>query len=687
MVTSPKNGLSIFVRILIVLLAVNIATSALLIGIVYVFSRESIKRRTKETISQQIATIRDNFEKQYGVNLRRTLRALTAASALDDYLFASEAEQLIISKKIERLFLQTIEDCESCHGISFVDAAGNVQINVVGKTRLKEAVNFMHVDLRDENLTYSPSLRAALRLFHTLESTPLLLSSGYMEWFMPPREVHIEGPFIDETGTITSLAGMSRIDLDTGTFGGVILIRQNLDAFFSYLREVTFFDENPVWVFNAHGHVLQKPDNDRGTFNPSADLPSTFQGTMRLLDLDRGLVAFQDFSIVPGKTFIRLAVSLPPAVLLKDIRPAMQFFSAVMVISFVIIFLVAFYVSDYLSRPIVELAAAAIRLAKGDLRTQVAVRATGEVQTLVESFNLMTTELREAIASRDASVASLVIEVGERKRAEKELKQQAKALVEARLAAEAANQAKSVFLANMSHELRTPLHGILGFARRGLKKAITASPDTLHGYFGQIDQSGGVLLTLLNDLLDLAKLEAGKMSFIFETTDLTVMLSTAIDEFRSLTDERHLTIQSHVPDDIPAITVDPGKMMQVIRNLLSNAVKFSPPGGIVDLSLRLGAQSVLLLVHDQGPGIPAAELDTIFDKFVQSSTTMTGAGGTGLGLAICREIIVAHAGRIWAENDPGGGTVFCVALPLQRSNVLPNDPVVVGVSAGEEDEL
>lgn len=668
MATVHKNGISIFARILLVLLSVNMVTSGLLISIAYVFSRESIKRRTKETISQHIATIRDNFEKEYGANLRRTLRALTSTSALDDYLFTSEAEKLIISKKIERLFLQTIEDFESYHGISFIDSAGDVPINVVGKSRRKESVNFQNADLTAQPAAYPPSLSAAVRLFRRLESIPLLLSSGYMEWFMPPREIQIEGPFVDETGAVASLAGMSTLDLDTGTLGGVILIRQNLDAFFAYLREVTFFDENHIWVFDAHGRILQRPDKARATLNPRADLPQTFQGTIQVLDLDKGLVAFQDFSIVPGKTFIRIAVSLPASLLLKDLDPVVRFFSVILLGSLAVVSLIAFYVSGYLSRPIVELAEAATRLAKGDRRTQVAIRTTGEVQTLVESFNCMSADLRETIDARDASVASLVQEVSERKRAERELKQQAKALVEARVAAEAANQAKSVFLANMSHELRTPLHGILGFARRGLKKATTASSETLHGYFAQIDQSGGVLLTLLNDLLDLAKLEAGKMLFTFASADLTVLLSAVMDECQSLTAERHLTIQYSGPDDLPEIPVDAGKIMQVIRNLMSNAVKFSPPGGTIGLSLRVEAAAVLVAIHDQGPGIPAAELDMIFHKFVQSSATMTGAGGTGLGLAICREIITAHAGRIWAENHPDGGAVFCFELPLMKGD-------------------
>ena len=230
--------------------------------------------------------------------------------------------------------------------------------------------------------------------------------------------------------------------------------------------------------------------------------------------------------------------------------------------------------------------------------------------------------------------------------------------------AEAANQSKSEFLANMSHELRTPLHGILSFAGFGLTKMATVSPAKLREYFSHIDHSGQVLLSLLNNLLDLAKLEAGRMDFAFRPTDLTRLLAQVADEFSSLTSERHLTIQGP-PAALPAVvSVDPEKMMQVLRNVLSNAVKFSPAGGIIDLRLERRGPSLVVAIADQGVGMAAEDLATIFDKFVQSRRTKTGAGGTGLGLSICREIMTAHHGRIWAENRRGGGAVFLVELPL-----------------------
>jgi signal transduction histidine kinase len=150
--------------------------------------------------------------------------------------------------------------------------------------------------------------------------------------------------------------------------------------------------------------------------------------------------------------------------------------------------------------------------------------------------------------------------------------------------------------------------------------------------------------------------------------NLCGLLATAVDEFRSLTAEKNLAIYFDAPDGPIDLLLDPNKIMQVLRNLLSNAVKFSPDGGDIELSLQRDAQFVVVGVRDHGVGIPEAELETIFNQFVQSSRTKTGAGGTGLGLAICREIVTAHQGRIWAENRPEGGAALFFTLPLQVSD-------------------
>jgi PAS domain S-box-containing protein len=251
-------------------------------------------------------------------------------------------------------------------------------------------------------------------------------------------------------------------------------------------------------------------------------------------------------------------------------------------------------------------------------------------------------------------------------------------LVHARDVAEAANVAKSEFLANMSHELRTPMHAILSFSRLGENRSATDDPDgpKLLGYFERISQSGNRLLSLLNNLLDLARLEAGRMQYDFGHHDLRAVVETIVDELAAYAADRGVTVE--VDDGALPVVVwcDSARIGQVVRNLLSNALKFTPSGRGVhvrivtsEMALPEGVRgaparaAATIVVADEGTGIPETELEAVFDKFVQSSATRSGAGGTGLGLAICREIVDQHDGRIWAANGSDGGAVFHVVLP------------------------
>jgi PAS domain S-box-containing protein len=248
----------------------------------------------------------------------------------------------------------------------------------------------------------------------------------------------------------------------------------------------------------------------------------------------------------------------------------------------------------------------------------------------------------------------------------------------AREAAETANRSKSDFLANMSHELRTPMHAILSFASFGVEKTGRAEREKLLHYFRNIQKSGARLLTLLNDLLDLSKLEAGKMEMQLRETDPAGLIREAAAEAEALANSHGIRIELDAPGQPLAAQLDAARMLQVLRNLLSNAIKFSRPGGTVTIGLQAlpavrsgdGCACIEVVIRDQGIGIPEGELEAVFDKFVQSSKTKTGAGGTGLGLAICREIVQAHDGSIHARNNPPPlpGACFTLRLPTRGAH-------------------
>ncbi len=240
-----------------------------------------------------------------------------------------------------------------------------------------------------------------------------------------------------------------------------------------------------------------------------------------------------------------------------------------------------------------------------------------------------------------------------------------KSLLSQKNSAEIANNAKNDFLINISHELRTPMHAIINFAEIGRSRINEVNKDKLLLYFSRIEESAERLLSLLNGMLDLTKLELGKANFNFTHNDIGKCVEDAIKEISSLAEKKKIRIKIENNLSKSIAVFDYQHIIQVVINLVSNALKFSPENKQIILEINRYAKDskkICINITDQGSGVPEGEEEKIFEKFVQSSANEPGSGGSGLGLAICKEIVLAHGGEIWVENVSGGGAKFSFTM-------------------------
>jgi signal transduction histidine kinase/DNA-binding response OmpR family regulator len=409
-------------------------------------------------------------------------------------------------------------------------------------------------------------------------------------------------------------------------------------------------------VVDRRGRVIAHPRDDwrlqakdlssEGVFQQSLGNES---GVSWYTDLDGNVPRAAGFATVPVVLW-KVWVSEPVAELNSQLRPLILSTLEWLLVAVILALVLAFIGAALLSRPVHELTQAASRLARGDFSQPAQVRkhfVARELLTLAGTFNQMGRQVRGAYQNLEEKVQQ---RTGELQAANQELGR--------------ANKLKSEFLANVSHELRTPLSAIIGFSQILLDGIDGPLNDDQRQDVQQVNKSGQSLLLLINQILDLSKIEAGKMELSLERTDLQGVVNAVVESIQPLAQAKGLRIETRFAPDLPAVEADQVRLKQILVNLLSNAVKFTEHGH-VEVMAQPSGRMVRLSVKDTGIGITPEAQKVIFEEFVQGDGSTTRRhGGTGLGLSIARNLVEMHGGAITVLSEPGMGSTFSFTVPV-----------------------
>lgn len=335
--------------------------------------------------------------------------------------------------------------------------------------------------------------------------------------------------------------------------------------------------------------------------------------------------------------------------------------------------------------PVQQLAAATQRVASGDLDTSVSIKTNDEIGELGLSFNKMTGDLKRYRDELREYSRTLEQKVEERTKA---LRLTNEELYRTNQQLQAVSKMKSEFLANMSHELRTPLNAIIGFSEILCDQSFGVLNEKQSAYAENVVISGKHLLHLINEILDLAKVESGKMDLHLETFSVIPVMTEIVSFARSLAAKKSISVRQHFSPKLVTITADLKKFKQIFYNLLSNAIKFTADGGTVEVSTECvgdfemseGDQFILrryaeFCVRDNGIGIEETDQERIFEEFQQvDGSDARQYEGTGLGLALTRKLVELHGGSIWVESEKHKGSAFYWTIPITETDIAAGAP-------------
>jgi signal transduction histidine kinase len=452
------------------------------------------------------------------------------------------------------------------------------------------------------------------------------------------------GPVFDSEAQVGGQGKSMLIAVPERSGNGVVTEVLDLGAIGDLIRTTRLGKAGYIYATSRTGHTIAHPNQHAYYVKSMAVLPqvdravtsSSAQGSAagRNFRHEKVLTSWATVKPLGWKIFVEEPESEAFAPLRGKIwRTALllgAFIFAAMVASMLL--------ARRLVRPIKRMQVAAERIGEGHYEERIELDRRDELGQLATALNRMAASLQGLISGLEQKVRERTSEL------------------------EVASKHKSDFLANMSHELRTPLNAIVGFSQVLREKLFGPVNEKQAEYLDDILSSANHLLSLINDILDLSKVEAGQVELELGQFSLREALERGIVMVRERATEHGVELRLQT-DGAEIIEGDERRIRQVIFNLLSNAVKFTPEGGSVDVATARSDGEVRVSVADTGPGIPPADQARIFEEFQQTQVGAELREGTGLGLALSRRLVELHGGRIWVESEPGRGSTFCFTLP------------------------
>ena len=513
--------------------------------------------------------------------------------------------------------------------LSYLDAAG--------KERVRASP--LEVDRIDSGIDFS-------------ESPKFLRARSEKPYFGRVYFQHGSQPHVTVAVAEPGRGGVVVAEIDLGFVGPIIERARTGTAGYAYAvdRRGELFVHPDIDLVLRHTNFASLPQVQAALRAP-ADAPADAVTTGRDHNGRDVLSAFQRIESLGWYVFVEEPLSEAFAPL-----EAAIWRTALLLVAFLLLAIATgLLLARRLVRPIESIQSAAAKIGSGALDERIKVESNDELGALAEEFNRMAAQLQESYAGLELKVQKRTEELAT---ALSELDEKSREL-------EAASRHKSEFLANMSHELRTPLNAVIGFSQVLRERMFGDVNEKQAEYLDDILSSANHLLSLINDVLDLSKVEAGQVELEVAPFSLRDALERGVVMVRERATKDGVRVTLAPSPDVDVVAGDERRIRQVIFNLLSNAVKFTPAGGAVDLLVTQVNGEARVSITDTGPGIAEEDRERIFEEFQQTEAGIEQREGTGLGLALSKRLVELHGGRMWVNSELGKGSTFVFTLPAR----------------------